>query len=273
MNRQQKKPNSIDEILKFPADSGKNHKVYYHYTTWDSFEKIYNRASFLMTRGNSLQINDQHESKMKGSWKEWNKTYIGSFSFGDSENMAMWGLYGMPWENAVRIAIPQKAMLNWVNETDNAYIWENGKVGAAIPIELVLSDIIYAEVITKSYSIKLKHRDLIVQVSEDSGLIDLDTNSRMTGFIKNSAWQYENEVRFIAKPQHSMGVEKILIDIPKTVLKEIKVTTGPSFKYHKNDLYDKLYNERRITPSGFENLLNFKSLCSMCKNGPFVCKE
>ena len=127
-----KTPNNIDDLLKFLVYSGRNHRTYYHYTTWNSFEKIYNQASFLMTRGNSLQINDQHESKMKGSWNEWNKTYIGSFSFGDSENMAMWGLYGTPWENAVRIALPQKAMLNWVNQADSAYIWENRKISINI---------------------------------------------------------------------------------------------------------------------------------------------
>lgn len=80
---------SIDSLIQFLSDKGKNHEQYYHYTTWSSFEKIYQNQSFLLTRGNSLHINDQHEAHMKGTWDEWNKTYVGSFSFGHAENMAM----------------------------------------------------------------------------------------------------------------------------------------------------------------------------------------
>ena len=268
--KKEKKVNNIDELLKSLIISGKKHNTYYHYTTWNKFEKIYKGASFILTRGNSLKINDQHESKVKGSWSEWNKTYIGSFSFGNSENMAMWGLYGIPWENAVRIAIPKKAMLQWIDETNNAYIWENGNIGTAISITLSLSDIVYVEGISNSGSIKLTHRDKKISVSEAFDLTGLDTNPCMTGFIKNYAWRYENEVRFIAKPQHSIGEEKILIEIPTNVLSEIKVTTGPSFKYRKDNLYEKLYKEGRIVPSDFENLLNFQSPCNMCEKGPFV---
>lgn len=75
------------------------------------FENIRKRV-LLLTRGNSLNINDQHEALMKGSWSTWNRTYIGSFAYGQSENMAMWGLYGQPETDAIRIAIPRAEMLN-----------------------------------------------------------------------------------------------------------------------------------------------------------------
>ena len=70
---------NIEELINFLKLKGNNHQYYYHYTTWDSFVKIYTCRSFLLTRGNSLTINDQHEAHMKGSWDVWNKTYIGSF--------------------------------------------------------------------------------------------------------------------------------------------------------------------------------------------------
>ena len=97
---------SVDSIINYLEQKGKNHRVYYHYTTWESLKKIMENKSFLLTRGNSLKINDQHEANKKGVKEVWDRTYIGSFAFGSSENMAMWGLYGLPWEDAIRIAIP-----------------------------------------------------------------------------------------------------------------------------------------------------------------------
>ncbi len=73
-----------------------------------------------------MAINDQHEALMKGSWNIWNRTYIGSFSYGSSENMAMWGLYGLPWEDAVRLEIPRVFMLNWIKSIEYVELWNNG---------------------------------------------------------------------------------------------------------------------------------------------------
>lgn len=69
-------PESLINYLKF---KGHNHKYYYHYTTWDSFEKIMKNQTFLLTKGNVLSINDQHEAKMKGKYNVWDKTYSVAF--------------------------------------------------------------------------------------------------------------------------------------------------------------------------------------------------
>lgn len=122
--KQLKDVTDVDALVSFLKTKGENHKCYYHYTSWDSFLKIYENASFLLTRGNSLNINDQHEALMKGSWSTWNRTYIGSFAYGQSENMAMWGLYGQPETDAIRIAIPRAEMLNWIHGTKEVYIWD-----------------------------------------------------------------------------------------------------------------------------------------------------
>lgn len=83
--KQLKDVTDVDALVSFLKTKGENHKCYYHYTSWDSFLKIYENASFLLTRGNSLNINDQHEALMKGSWSTWNRTYIGSFAYGQSK--------------------------------------------------------------------------------------------------------------------------------------------------------------------------------------------
>lgn len=263
--------NSIDQLLDYLRGKGRNHKYYYHYTSWDSLSKIYNESSFLLTRGNSLVINDQHEALMKGSWHEWNRTYIGSFSFGTAENMAMWGLYGLPWEDAVRIAIPQKAMLHWIDSIKKVYLW-NGKRCNAIAAEICLSDVVYVSGERESDKLQLTHKDRSIWTTNKRGLFRVDTDPRMTGYIKNYAWKYENEVRLHIQLPCSTGYEKIMVTIPDEVVDSMEITTGPSFVYKADDLYEKLLRENKITPSGFENLVKYRPLCSICQNGPFSKK-
>ena len=260
---------NIEDLLTYLETKGRNHNCYYHYTSWDSLCKIYNGQSFLLTRGNSLNINDQHEALMKGSWEEWNKTYIGSFSFGSAENMAMWGLYGLPWEDAVRIAIPKKAMLNWIENINTVYLW-NQTTKQPVSAKICLSDMVYVSGKAHSNKLQLTHKDSTFETANRYGLRNVSTDPRMTGHIKNYAWRYENEVRLHIRLSHSTGYEKILVNIPPEVLSEITVTTGPSFVYKGDELQQLLMKEGRIENSGFENLVKYRPLCSLCTNGPFV---
>ena len=260
---------NIDSLLEYLENKGRAHKCYYHYTSWDSFSKIYNGASFLLTKGNSLTINDQHEALMKGAWEEWNRLYIGSFAYGSAENMAMWGLYGLPWEDAVRIAIPKKAMLQWIDNINEVSLWNNGIV-ATIPTNGCLSDIVYVSGASNQNRLQLTHRDATFETINRQGLHGIDKDCRMTGHIKNYAWRYENEVRLLIRLPYSTGYEKIMVKIPEEVLNEIKVTTGPSFLYKNDDLYKMLQKEGKIESSGFEGLVRYRPLCNLCQNGPFV---
>lgn len=36
----------IEDLINYLQQKGRNHKCYYHYTTWDSFEKIYQNKSW-----------------------------------------------------------------------------------------------------------------------------------------------------------------------------------------------------------------------------------
>lgn len=261
----------ISELMGYLEQKGRNHEYYYHYTSWDSFAKIYEGESFLLTRGNSLSINDQHEALMKGAWEEWNKTYIGSFSYGHAENMAMWGLYGLPAEDAIRIAISRKAMNIWINDIHDVYLWENGPV-SRISGEIHLSDIVYVNGKSNSNDLQLTNSNYTIWTTTKVGLHGVDRDPRMTGYIKNYAWRYENEVRLHIHLTRNTGYEKIMIKIPPAVLNTIEITTGPSFRYKSDALYKRLYEEGKINPSSFTNLVHYRPLCSFCQNSPFTRK-
>lgn len=268
---------SIAELIEYLEKKGKNHEVYYHYTTWDSFKKIYEGSSFLLTRGNSLNINDQHEAIMKGSFHEWNKTYIASFSFGSAENMAMWGLYGLPWEDAIRIAIPKTAMLDWIDSIKDAEVWtpqrdlsENWLVDN---IRVCLNDIVYVEGQKDDTYFKLTRASDHLTVKNENEFLRFDESPLMTGYIKNFAWHYENEVRLKINTSRNVYSEKIKVGIPHEVLKTFKITTGPCFEYKSDMLFQRLLNENRIEASGFDHLVKYRPLCALCKHEGFQKKQ
>lgn len=263
----------IDSMIAFLKEKGGNHEYYYHYTTWDSLTKIIQNKTFLLTRGNSLRINDQHEAMMKGSRDEWNKIYIGSFAFGSSENMAMWGLYGLPWQDAVRLSIPKEYMNKWINSINQIQLFENGRtVDYQGGFKISLNDIVYVGGKKGSDNLFLTHYGKSITVSDTYPLYGIDTAPEMTGFIKNYAWQYENEVRLRIRLAHDTNYEKICVSIPEDVINSITVTKGPCFKWKNDDLNHRLIQEGRIIDSGFENLVKYRDLCELCQHKSFLKK-
>lgn len=262
------KVKDIDDLIAFLKCKGKNHNNYYHYTSWDSFLKIYENKTFLLTRGNSLNINDQHEALMKGRMSEWNKTYIGSFAYGSAENMAMWGLYGQPTEDAIRIEISKEMMNKWFKEIQEAYFAE-----MSIKIDNVsLADIIYVDGKDESDDLILTHRDTHLHTKDIQGLINVNKRPEMTGYIKNYAWHYENEVRIKVKLPYDYGYDKIFVKIPEEVLNSMKIMVGPSFLGKGDQLYYQLLDQERIDFSGFRNLIKYRQLCSYCLHEKFIKK-
>ena len=260
-----KKIRSVQEMIDYLEIKGKNHRQYHHYTTWDSLQKIYENQTFLLTRGNSLSINDQHEAIMKGQWSEWNHTFIGSFTYGSAENIAMWGLYGVPWEDAVRITIPQKMMIRWISNIEQIGIWDNGFiVGNVKPISVSLTDVVYVDGKSNNSDLKLTHADSSFSINNFRNLNGIDKHSLMTGRIKNYAWHYENEVRIRIQTEELGINDRISVELPADVLGSFTIMTGPSFKWKSDNLFQKLKSEGKVEASGFEKLVNLKTKCSRC---------
>ncbi len=272
---------TIDDMLSFLGVKGNNHNYYHHYTNIDSLIKMIHSKFFLLTRGNSVNINDQHEYRAKGSAELWDKTYLGSFAYGDSENMAMWGLYGLPWEEAVRISIPKKAMKKWIEGVSDVFSAEiiNGNLRTEhlrISFQAKLSDIVYIDEKQNSASSKLYWNSEMLALNNRVLLKGIDLEPQMTGFIKNDAWKYENEVRVHIQLRRKTGKERLAIRLTDEVISSMTITAGP---YFKGDLANRI--EERIPfalhnsqfyESGFKNLVKYRSLCTMCQHEKFMRK-
>ncbi len=254
-------------LIEYLEQKGCNHKNYYHYTNWESFEKIMEYRTFLLTRGNARSINDQHEAKMKGNYDVWNRTYIASFSYGSSENIAMWGLYGLPRKDAIRICIPKSEMLKWYNSIEEFFVWDENQVTDTVnEFNKSLTDIVYIQGRKNDSSFTLTHSfDNATKQNRDQ-FYKLDEMPEMTGYIKNYAWRYENEVRLKIKSDVYLGSEKICLQLPQSLIDSISITTGPGFVRKNSPLLRRLEKKQRVFTSGFSQLVNLRDICNYCEH-------
>ena len=234
---------STKDLRNFLEQKGKNHKYYYHYTTWDTFIKIYENKSFLATNHQSSNLNDQHELRNKKG----DNLYHVSFSYGEAEIMPMWILYGIPKTQAVRIGIPRKNMKKWITEL------QRDKKRFDM---VTLTDIIYQN--KKWYSRLNLHKNLPE---------DWKNSPDLVGCVKHYAWRYENEVRLlVSSPQKTD--ERIKLEFSDDIRDSFEIMTGPHFDIStcKNrELYDELCKENRISQSIFKsNEVNYRELCGNC---------
>lgn len=263
------------EVRQFLRNKGKNHNNYYHYTTYDNVKKILLGKKFILTRGNLGSMNDQHKCKVFGEKEDWDKTYLTCFAFGDSENMAMWGLYCLPWEDAVRLCIPKKAMELWLEKIETVYgaILENYELKKGEIMfhdSIVLADIAYIDKNAKENRSKLYWNNNMLDLEHSDNLKGVYANRKMVGYLKNAAWKYENEVRLMIKLKASSERERIVVDIPQEVIDQITLTTGP---YFKGEIEERIFkdgikelNRIEVMNSKFKGLLNYRTLCTTCKN-------
>ena len=256
---------NTNELIQYLEKKCCNHKFYYHYTNWENFEKIMEYGTFLLTRGNARSINDQHEAKMKGNYNVWDRTYIASFSFGSSENIAMWGLYGLPRKDAIRICIPKAEMIEWLNSIEEISVWdESQEVDFVNDFEKTLTDIIYIYGKKNSPGFTLTHSFENATKNNSGEFLNFDELPEMTGYIKNYAWRYENEVRLKIKSNLYLGCEKICLHLPQSLIDSITITTGPGFVRKNSILLRNMENEGRVFQSGFSQLVNLRDSCTYC---------
>lgn len=235
--------NSTKELRDFLKTKGNNHNYFYHYTTWDTFLKIYENKSFLATNHQSSNLNDQHELRNKKG----DNLYHVSFSYGETEIMPMWILYGIPKTQAVRIGIPKKKMQKWITELQTDQ--KRFKM-------VTLTDIIYQN--KKWYSRSNLHKNLPEEWKDSHDLV---------GCVKHYSWRYENEVRLLVSlPQKTD--ERIKLEFSDDIRDSFEIMTGPHFDIStcKNrELYDELCKENRISQSIFKsNEVNYRELCGNC---------
>lgn len=188
--------------------------------------------------------------------------------------MAMWGLYSLPWENAVRISIPKKKMKKWLESIEkcDGVITEPSfaKNRLDSKFKKTLSDIVYTDGKVDFDDSKLYWFNRTNDISQTVQLRGIGREPQMTVFIKNAAWKYENEVRLNICTRDIVPYDKIAVDIPQDVIDGMIITSGPYFQGNIITKIQELIPDKiaatKILESGFKGLVNYRTLCSICGN-------
>lgn len=262
----------LEDLYLKITDSAKNHNFgYHHYTNMRSYINMSKTEHFFLSRLDKM--NDKLEQFKIDSARK-NRTYILSLSYGRNENIAMWALYCIPKEEAVRITFTKNSFNNYLGDAgDIAFKVENFQVKK--DVQYRIESLTSIDVLYKSEKDNaLKHGGEYITADGN------DLNGRFLGAVKNMAWSYENEVRIIIilASDTDEYPEKIAIPITNELIKDMKLKFGPwtTIKAKENLISElkKLrdyWNIGNPSVSFINGTVAYKSLCDYCK-GPYIPK-
>lgn len=259
---------STEEILDFLENQF--HKRYHHFTTTTTLSCILETRKWRLSHAS--RMNDLHEYSEKGSPNLWGKIVSTCFSHGDEDNMSMWAMYCIPWENAVRITIPGIFVKRWYLELSSNTAWK-----AVNGIDTIsLHDIAYYDGVVNSSKSRLLWARGACKVTKDGTGNDVAKMECFTGYIKNSAWRQEMESRMSLTFHDSLSEKYFDIPVPDYIFENMELTFGPWFKEEKNRKIKSLIpigivsplRERIISNTKmcfFQNKVQLRKSCDKCK--------
>ena len=238
--------------------NGLTDKYVSHYTSYDIAKKIISSRKIHLS--NPASMNDGLE--FSSPKMDCSKIYFASFSIERSENIGMWSMYGQPWENGIKISIPKKIFSSWVGNIKSVYHIDP-KTHETITSDFLgendfkpsISRVAYVEWNDNQEILSIRCGNTI-----NKKLKDIDVPI-LSGFIKDSAWSYENEIRLRVDLNFKISDTSVAIDIPDEIIKSIVITTGPRF--NKSIIKEELAGIALINKSSFTNKLR-SIYCDKC---------
>lgn len=256
-------PNELIQYLNDDYQRLKNSPFLYQYTTLSNAIKTINGQKWHL--GNAKDMNDVLEYQ-NGDKSRWTDLFFTCFMTEDKENIGMWSMYSQPWEQGVKITLPRQVVKDWIKNVSTVYEISSKTflpTGRKLDTRLFLSAVAY----TNIDSAQTKNESPIVSWStaKNDLLMNYVRDSKLTGYIKDSAWSYEKEIRIKADFNNIVGFERVAIDVPNFVIDSMTITAGPKFK---GNLIDEIQKEIQRTihldNSIFYRKLNIKSPCDNC---------
>lgn len=279
-----KRAEMIERLVGVLKRSGRDHPNYCHYTSLSALHSIVRNQRMRLTRGDDPNMNDQLEWQYLGDQDLWRRTYITSFSCVRDESAAMWGLYGKPANEAVRLSMPHALMEEWISRLEAG----SGQVEVelnALPgmpperinltwndIEVSFGDVIYGgDVSSKGRSDRYKFRGVEIFKKEFKHIKEpFDSDEKMTGYIKSIDWAYEEEARLIVKIKDSAGtmvhdlsqIKYVYLPFPQEIFCSAIYMLGPCLPEQLNDMVKKdlgsLVSGAAVLDSKYAGYLKFK---------------
>lgn len=279
--------NNVDELVERLCECGENHDSYMHYTTLTGLLHIVGHdskqeASMRLTRGDDEHMNDQLEWKRLGQEDVWKRTFLMCFQADENECAAMWGLYGKPDNEAVRIMFPHDILIDWIKRARNGgekvYYREGdcpkGRI-VTLPIgsyDISLADVLYGGNVTGEKPIE-KPQYVVGgnYVALPRGINKLEKSKTITGYIKSIDWSYEKETRIIVKIKDDnfanqlLDVKHIYIGCEQLPFELLTYMFGPCVPEKLYEVYEQTLTNRLlglsreyVKKSNYTGFLKFK---------------
>ena len=255
---------NTDELLNFLQT--REHPYYHHFTTVSTLVKIIKSNKWRFSVGS--RMNDQHEYNVKSAYGLRDKIYSTCFCFGDEDNMAMWAMYAIPWEDAVRISIPKEVMLKWVENLND--IQHPALENVSLHDILYIDGMIGYSRFSKFYWARGKKDAL----TEPDGC-DISLSARFTGYLKNSAWKHEQESRLAITLAEETNLPFIDLPLPDNFFQSVRLTTGPwttdtEFDRQKKRILrasqPSLRKKLKISQNSFSGQIQLRRHCDFCNH-------
>lgn len=274
---------TFGHLRNFLSVKGKGHHNYRQYTNLDGVYGIINSGFFWLSRGD--QMNDMQELT-KGDPDEWKKIYIASFAFGRSENIAMWTIYGLLHDEAACISFPSIEFCKWISSISELFDPADGYKKINVKFEIDLIDVVYIGGIRGQRDGLLQWNSERMQLDNENLEDDFKTISSqapLTGYMKNYAWVYENEVRIRIKLNEPIDCKKVAVKLPIDFFntdpknEKVGIISGPWNDYDKYSIFDKKLAQSEnfqtvkdkliFRESDFDRLVKTKETCEYCLYG------
>ena len=218
---------------KFRRIDGK--KMLHQYTSIRTAINIIRSHEFYL--GSPSNMNDVLEYNNFNS-RNWDDLFFTCFMENEAESIAMWSQYAQPWDDGIRLSVSVEKIKEWFNSVsavDSADPGTKEKDGRFQlgPNRFIKS--IHMVAYTNEDDISDTNEKVIVSVgkAETDKLEKLNGEERLCGYIKNTAWSYEKEIRFRIQIENEHDdtsgnkIKGIRIAIPDGVIKSMVIMKGP----------------------------------------------
>ena len=200
-----------------------------HYTKLDAAIAIIKNQRWYI--GSPTRMNDGLELS-HASTKDWNKTFFASFMLEPKESIAMWSMYAQPWIDGVMLRIPVEKFKFWIRTplaiaSADPYTKAANNDDIASSVEVSFHAVAYTNAESKDST---ESEQLYCGRDKNANLKNILSSSELIGYVKDSAWSYENEYRLRVYNKSNADYKAVSISIPEDVVDSFEIVAGPRFR-------------------------------------------
>lgn len=290
-----KKAKTSEAVASILCELGESHPYYRHYTTLCSLLAIAGdgkaNPTLRLTRGDDPGMNDQLEWQAYGNQALWRRTFIVSFSSTQHENVAMWGLYSKPANEAVCLSFPRRVMTDWIRDLKDGRYQIKAEIEKAPGkfeivdiqnefVDIQLGNVLYGGDVrkdgTRVDSYRMDDQVLVwADFSKELSNEQFHGCGQMTGLLKSIDWFYEQEVRIIVRLKQPLRIagkvaneddirkiKHLFLTLPSDGLMKLDYVLGPCVPPKLQELFTQKIKEvtkaKNVGVSDYNGKLKFR---------------